>query len=165
MVGNEHINCHNAAEIGTGMVHNIIGKSYDAVSFKRKDKVLPLSAMNSSIKIDSSPVPINRLLLFQRICILKTSEDDMKKYLHYELSPFPLSLFSEEGMRKGTKSSLYSSFKSITEQEFGENHLEVIRRFFSSQSRLGSSHDVRYDMQEICTLHTTEFCYKCHRSL
>ncbi|GBM55398.1 hypothetical protein AVEN_98748-1 [Araneus ventricosus] len=28
----------------------------------------------------------------------------------FELSPFPLSLFNEEGMRKGTKSSLFSAF-------------------------------------------------------
>ncbi|GBM19966.1 hypothetical protein AVEN_164905-1 [Araneus ventricosus] len=31
-------------------------------------------------------------------------------FFTFELSPFPLSLFNEEGMRKGTKSSLFSAF-------------------------------------------------------
>ncbi|GBO08612.1 hypothetical protein AVEN_206061-1 [Araneus ventricosus] len=31
-------------------------------------------------------------------------------FFAFELSPFPLSLFNEEGMRKGTKSSLFSAF-------------------------------------------------------
>ncbi|GBN70403.1 hypothetical protein AVEN_134750-1 [Araneus ventricosus] len=31
-------------------------------------------------------------------------------FFTFELAPFPLSLFSEEGMRKGTKSSLFSEF-------------------------------------------------------
>ncbi|GBM13670.1 hypothetical protein AVEN_148192-1 [Araneus ventricosus] len=31
-------------------------------------------------------------------------------FFTFELPPFPLLLFSEEGMRKGTKSSLFSAF-------------------------------------------------------
>lgn len=31
----------------------------------------------------------------------------------YELCPYPMSLFDESGMRKGTKSSLYKAFKSV----------------------------------------------------
>ncbi|GBO27626.1 hypothetical protein AVEN_267445-1 [Araneus ventricosus] len=31
-------------------------------------------------------------------------------FFTFELSPFPLPLFNEEGMRKGTKSSLFSAF-------------------------------------------------------
>ncbi|KYM97251.1 hypothetical protein ALC62_12065 [Cyphomyrmex costatus] len=126
IIGNNSINCHKALEVGSELLKKIVGNNFESLSFKRKEKVLPLSAINSSIKIDSSAVPINPLLLFQRISILKNSEEDMKKYLEYELSPFPLSLFTENGMRKGTKSSLYTSFKTIQEQVFGESHLRVI---------------------------------------
>ncbi|GBO29821.1 hypothetical protein AVEN_219057-1 [Araneus ventricosus] len=53
-------------------------------------------------------------------------------FFTFELSPFPLSLFNEEGMRKGTKSSLFSAFtptKSDAVQgknnfvDVGEGHL------------------------------------------
>ncbi|GBO31702.1 hypothetical protein AVEN_78672-1 [Araneus ventricosus] len=50
------------------------------------------------------------LILFHRICVAKQSDEDLKMFFTFELSPFPLSLFSEEGMRKGTKSSLFSAF-------------------------------------------------------
>ena len=56
---------------------------------------------------------IDPLTLFQRICIAKHSPKDLEDFLKYELAPFPMSLFSEDGMRKGTKSSLYSAFSSL----------------------------------------------------
>ncbi|GBN76958.1 hypothetical protein AVEN_194150-1 [Araneus ventricosus] len=48
-------------------------------------------------------------------------------FFTFELSPFPLSLFNEEGMRKGTKSSLFSAFtptKIDTVQ--GKNNFVVV---------------------------------------
>lgn len=113
MVGTEIINCHLASEIGTKLLKNMIGLCYDSVKFKRKDKVLPLAAMTSSILIDKTPALVNPLLLFQRISISKQSNEDLMAYFAYELSPYPLSLFNVDGMRKGTKSTLYSSFVPI----------------------------------------------------
>lgn len=97
------------------MMTKIVGANFASLSFKRKDKVLPLSSVTTSIKVDSSPVPINPLLLFQRTCIAKNFETDLKHFLAYELAPFPLSLFTEEGMRKGTKTLLYKAFEPLTE--------------------------------------------------
>ena len=47
------------------------------------------------------------------MCIVKRNEQQLQEYLHYELAPFPLSLFTEQGMRKGIKSSLYAVFEPI----------------------------------------------------
>ncbi|CAH2989439.1 unnamed protein product [Chilo suppressalis] len=115
VIANENINCHRAYEIGREMMNKIIGVDFGSLSFRRKDKVLSLSTVNTSITIDESPVPIDPLLLFQRMCITKNSETDLKIFLAYELAPFPLSLFTEEGMRKGTKSLLYNAFEPLTE--------------------------------------------------
>lgn len=61
------------------------------------------------------------------MCVSKESIADMKKYFEYELAPFPLTLFSGDGMRKCTKSSLYNAFSSQdASQNFGENKLFVM---------------------------------------
>ena len=54
--------------------------------------------------INSSVVRANTTITaVQRICILQTSEEDMKKYLQYDLSPrLRLFLFFEEKIRNGT---------------------------------------------------------------
>ncbi|GBM46363.1 hypothetical protein AVEN_65968-1 [Araneus ventricosus] len=61
-------------------------------------------------KIGKEKITVDPLTLFHRICVAKQSDEDLKMFFTFELSPFPLSLFNEEGMRKGTKSSLFSAF-------------------------------------------------------
>lgn len=127
IIGTENINCHLASEIGTKLLNNLVGTNYDSVKFKRKDKVSPLSAVGSSITIDKTSVPINPLLLFQRISISKQTNEDLKDCFGYELAPYPLSLFNEEGMRKGTKSTLYNAFEPLQRSAvMGEKRLDVV---------------------------------------
>lgn len=64
--------------------------------------------MSCSITIGGEKATINPMTIFQRTLIAKKSDADVEKLLEYELSPFPLSLFNMGGMRKGTKSTLYS---------------------------------------------------------
>ncbi|GBO03476.1 hypothetical protein AVEN_18522-1 [Araneus ventricosus] len=48
-------------------------------------------------------------------------------FFTFELSPFPLSLFNEEGMRKGTKSSLFSAFSPTKiDAVQGKNNFVVV---------------------------------------
>lgn len=42
------------------------------------------------------------------ICI--ESAEDVKDFFSFEISPYPLSLFDQYGMRKTTKSKLYEEF-------------------------------------------------------
>lgn len=77
--------------------------------------------MTSTIEVEKSRVVINPLLLFQLMCISRETVGDIKQYLAYELAPFPLALFAEDGMRKGTKSSLFNAFTPI-EQPSNDDH-------------------------------------------
>lgn len=61
----ENINCHEAFQIGRlGLVY-IIGKTFGDVKFQRKNRVLSLRAVNSSIKVGSDVIAIDPTLLFQ----------------------------------------------------------------------------------------------------
>lgn len=118
IVGGPEINCFDAEKVGLDGIDAIVGQNFDNISFSRKKRVLPLSAVSSSIKIADDVIPIDPTLLYQRITFAKQSQDDLKKYFAYELSPYPLSLFNEVGMRKSNKSAMYDIFSPIKEATF-----------------------------------------------
>ena len=70
-----------------------------------------------AIKVDETLIPIDPLQLFQRIAISNKSDAELQMYLQFELSPIPLSLFNEHGMRKTQKSSLYRIFEETPSTE------------------------------------------------
>lgn len=57
------------------------------------------------------------------MCIAKKSDEE---FFTYELAPFPLSLFNEQGMRKCVKSFLYKAFKQCIDDINFENAMYVI---------------------------------------
>ncbi|XP_054259405.1 uncharacterized protein LOC128984141 [Macrosteles quadrilineatus] len=107
IVGDERVNCHRTRELGQEGVERIVGLNFKTVKFKRHDRVNPLSVMHSGIKVHDKVVIIDPTTLYRRMTIAKQSEDELKEFLKYELSPYPTSLFQEGSMRKGTKSKLY----------------------------------------------------------
>lgn len=113
IVGGPNINCHLAQELGSEGVKQVVGNTFGKVTFKRKDKVKTLASVTASVKVFNKKVDVDPLTIFQRVCVTKQSEEQMKQHFAYELAPYPLSLFTEEGMRKGTKSSLYSAFARL----------------------------------------------------
>ncbi|GBN14170.1 hypothetical protein AVEN_66961-1 [Araneus ventricosus] len=115
IVGGNEVNCHLSEEIGRDMISKMMGKKFENVKFKRKGKVVTLASINSSVKICNISIVVDPHILFHRLCIAKQSDDDLKAFFKFELSPFPILLFTGESMRKGTKSSLYTSFSPITE--------------------------------------------------
>lgn len=94
-----------------------IGQTFGDIKFLRADRVLPLLSVNSNVKVHNKAVPIDPLLLFQRICVMKRSNEELQTYLAYELAPFRVLLFDEKGMWKTKKSALYDSFKSLTPEQ------------------------------------------------
>ncbi|GBN17628.1 hypothetical protein AVEN_135573-1 [Araneus ventricosus] len=66
--------------------------------------------MNAGIWIEGDIVPINPLLIFQRMCIAKESEKELEMFFTYELAKFPLSLFKDDDMPECVKSSMYMGF-------------------------------------------------------
>lgn len=68
---------------------------------------------------------MNPLTLSHQWCILKKSDAQLKEFFTHELSPFPTSLFTEEGMRKGVKSSFYAALTTVTEKIRGKTFVVV----------------------------------------
>ncbi|KYN28694.1 hypothetical protein ALC57_01884 [Trachymyrmex cornetzi] len=112
--GDEGINCCDAFQVGLNAMQKVDGDNFKDIKLKRSYKCVPLLAVNSKLVINKEVVPIDPLLLFQRISIIKNSDKELEEFLQYELAPFPLSLFDESGMRKNVKSQLYSIFTSST---------------------------------------------------
>ncbi|PZC75227.1 hypothetical protein B5X24_HaOG206534 [Helicoverpa armigera] len=119
VVGDDKINCHKAREVGIASMSKMTGKTFNNIKLKRSQKVLPLLAVSSTVKIHEEEVPIDPVLLFQRMSITKDFEDEIENFFEYELAPYPLSLFDAAGMRKTTKSAIYDCFQPVnTEVNF-----------------------------------------------
>ncbi|CAG5075387.1 Protein of unknown function [Cotesia congregata] len=119
IVGGENINCHEALKLGTLSMGAMIGKNAQNVSMCFKYEVKPLSTAKAGIHADVKYANLNPMMLFQRICVLTKDDEDLtKKAFSHELSPFPLSLFDQEGfMRKNKKSELFSVFKTSLQSD------------------------------------------------
>jgi len=126
IIGGESVNCHKAYEVGKKCLESVIGNTFGNVKFQRKNKVLSLKTVQSSVKINDEIIAINPLLLFQRISLNINNQKAMENYLQYELAPFPLSLFTENGLRKNVKSQLYDEFTSISAPEISISVVHVV---------------------------------------
>ncbi|GBM19781.1 hypothetical protein AVEN_208654-1 [Araneus ventricosus] len=88
--------------------------------------VITLASVNKSAKIRKE-ITVDPLTLFHRICVVKQLDEDFKMFFTFELSPFPLSLFNEEGLRKGAKLSLFSTFTPTKiDAAQGKNNFVVV---------------------------------------
>ena len=113
IVGTSEINCHKASQVGLEMLSKGLGSTFHSLPLKPKDTICSLADINSSLIVDKKRIAIDPLLLFQRMCISLTNNESLEEHLSFEMTPFPLSLFTEEAMWKGTKSSLYASFSTL----------------------------------------------------
>lgn len=122
------VNCHNAFEIGKVLMADVSNKKFTDLKFKRSSKIVHLASANSTIKnIANEEVYISPLLIFQKLSLNIENQNDMKEYSSsYELSPIPLALFDENGMRKTTKSSFYTNFECSHEIETEETVTHVV---------------------------------------
>lgn len=123
-IGDSTINCHLCDEVGAKMLNEMIGRPFATYKFQRKKKVLPLAAITKSIRVDNNApvVPVQPLLLFQRMTLSENLPTELKEILKHELAPYPMSLFTQEGMRHGTKSTLYDCFLPLkTPPDLGPN--------------------------------------------
>lgn len=117
VTGGENINCSDCFEIGNKNLDEIVGKSFTQVTFPRSKRVQPLSTVNSSIRsTDDSVVAIDPNLLFQRMLAMKKNEDKLEEYFHYELAPYPMSMFHEGLMRKTKKSAVFELLETVSKE-------------------------------------------------
>lgn len=125
VVADDRINCHKAWDIGCKSINRIACGDFGTVKFKRCDRVQPLAVMTSAIQVHNELIPINPTSLFQRMTVAKHSEEQLEKFLTYDLGPFSLTLF-DNGLRKGTKSTLYKAFKPLTNKQLSNQIQYVI---------------------------------------
>ena len=71
-------------------------------------------------------LPIDPALLYLRMSIIKSFDDEIKKIFEYELAPYPLSLFDALGMRKTPKSAIYHCFQSVNSEVDTTNAAYII---------------------------------------
>ncbi|KAJ8872560.1 hypothetical protein PR048_026166 [Dryococelus australis] len=121
VVGDDSINCDQAEYVGLDAVKRIIGSNFGEVKLTQKNRVKPLSAVARSILIRDDVVEVNFHQLFMQIvCVMKT-ENDLKHYISYELSPRPPALFDEVAMRKTVKSAFLQLFSYTIPEENSTN--------------------------------------------
>lgn len=126
IIGSNSVNCHEAYEEGKKSLQAIDGMNFGSVKFKRKNKVLSLKTVQSSVIVNGDIIAIDPLLLFQRISLTIDSKKYMETYLQYKLAPFPLSLFTENGLRKNVKSQLYDLFVSANGPTLSDGVVHVV---------------------------------------
>ncbi|KYN11019.1 hypothetical protein ALC57_16837 [Trachymyrmex cornetzi] len=110
IIGGDTINCYKARELGQASLEKMIGTPFHKLTLKRRDRIIPLIAVHSKIKIQDNVIAVDPMLLFQRICVTKQSEEELKEHFKWELSPYPLLLFLDGALRKTVKSALFSLF-------------------------------------------------------
>lgn len=115
LIADKSINCHQAIERGLLSMDKMIGKKVSELTLSRTLNVKPSLAMKNSVHLNDAHIfMVDTNLIFQRLLATFDSKDEnlKKNAFSYELSPFPLSIFDNEGfMRKTTKSDLYKILK------------------------------------------------------
>ncbi|XP_071642214.1 uncharacterized protein [Temnothorax longispinosus] len=120
LVGGPKINCDKAFEIGTTAMKSMVGISLSDLKLKRSNRVQTLAIVKRGVEIHGEVVTVNTTLLFQRIVVLLSgNEEATRDAFRYELAPFPLFLFDDQGfMRKSKKSDLYKSLTPMAADQF-----------------------------------------------
>ena len=71
IVANSDVNCHKALEEGKNTMRKTIGQNFGDLKQVRKDKVLSVAFMGSTIEINNTVEVVDPLLIFQRVAISK----------------------------------------------------------------------------------------------
>ena len=95
----KQVNCDRSEEIDILIQKD--GKSFGRCSFKRKDKIINLQSLCSSVIIEKAEVTIGILAFFLRLAFVVEGkpEAEMENYFYYELTVYPTSLFKDGAMR------------------------------------------------------------------
>ena len=95
----KQVNCDRSEEIDILIQKD--GKSFGRCSFKRKDKIINLQSLCSSVIIEKAEVTIGILAFFLRLAFVVEGkpEAEMENYFYYELTVYPTSLFKDRAMR------------------------------------------------------------------
>ena len=106
IVAKKDVNVYEYEDVGTNVVHYMIGQNIFSFAFKRTDKVRTLNSSSAVTVAQGRSIDIG--LLFQRFLVVsKTKQLDLEEVMRYELSAYPTSLFEDiHTMRKADKPKL-----------------------------------------------------------
>ena len=104
--GNNSVNTERTAEVGREMQIKLVGQSV-TLTMDGKSKVQALSSLRKIPKVNEKKIHLDSLILFNRLVIFAQRDMTVKVSLEYELTTFPLSLFSnkDQKMNKANKES------------------------------------------------------------
>ena len=106
VTADKKVNADKAKEIyGASITENMINKCIDTYSFKRKEKILPMSS-RTSVHIDGEAVQVDAELLFQRLLATVPSSLDLEDLFTYELCSYPPALFDTNALPRPANKSL-----------------------------------------------------------
>ncbi|CAG9769757.1 unnamed protein product [Ceutorhynchus assimilis] len=100
-----------------GRIDDLANTSRTGKFVKERTISKNLASMNSSIKLHNTYIDFNPMQLFNRIICSNKTPEEIKHCFKYELSPYPLSLFKDGNLRKGTKSQLLQELDKIYKPE------------------------------------------------
>ncbi|KAK1893893.1 Chromosome-associated kinesin KIF4 [Dissostichus eleginoides] len=115
--GDDPVNAETAAEIGREMENKLDGQSVTS-TMEVKSKVQALSSLRKIPKINEKKIHLDSLKLFNRLIIFAQRDMTVETSLAYELTPFPLSLFSnkDQKLNKANKAGFSkTSLKELTD--------------------------------------------------
>lgn len=95
----------------------MVSQKFKKAKFKRKNNVVFLFSSCTNYQCRSTGNCSSPNTVSQVVYILKLSDEELREFFIYEMSSIPMPLFSKDGTRKGTKSSLYSVFQPVTLNE------------------------------------------------
>ena len=113
IVADENVNSHRAFEVGVETRNKYDGCNSLELSLSKLNNVKSILWMESKLKVFGSEIAIDPHAMFQRIGIMRSSDEDLSKYFHYELATYPVALFDKDGMRESEKSKLYELLEPI----------------------------------------------------
>ena len=111
------VNAEKAAEVGREMQVKLDGQSVTS-TMEVKLKVQALSSLRNIPKINEKKIHLDSIKLFNRLIIFAQRDMSVEGSLEYELTPFPLSLFSskDKKMNKVNKAAFsMTSLKKLTD--------------------------------------------------
>ena len=115
--GDDLVNAERAAEIGREMQIKLDGQSVTS-TMEIKSKVKALSSLRNIPKTNEKKIHLDSLKLFNRLILFAQRDMTVETSLEYELTPFPLSLFSnkDKKMNKANKAGFAkTSLKKLTD--------------------------------------------------
>jgi len=108
IVDDSAVNCHKAFEVGSQILSEVVGGTFQTLKLKQSRRVISLVSKGSCMKVHNDVISVDTNLLFQKIICFVKDENELKSCFSYKLAPFPTSIFDGSGMRKTQKSALYN---------------------------------------------------------